>query len=89
MRNYYTVKDGVKTFSSGPYDPFTINRHWNPGNPILLPTDYFQDDSSHVYGLHITWMKSVRGVITNSSIYGSITATSEVQQTVSFEKMEY
>jgi len=88
-RNYYGLVDGVKTFSGGPYDPSSLLQPWHPNKSITLSTNYFKADSTTVYGLYLSWIKSVKGKITNPFIYGTIKAKCEVNQAVTLEKIEY
>jgi len=88
-RNYYGLVDSVKTFSGGPNDPSSLLQPWYPNKSITVPVNYFKADSTIVYGLYLSWIKSVKGKITNPSIYGAIKAKCEVNQAVTLEKIEF
>jgi hypothetical protein len=81
--------DSVKTFSGGPNDPSSLLQHWYPNKSMTVAASYFRADSTTVYGLHMSWIKSRKGKITNPFIYGTIQAKCEVTQAVVLEKIEF
>jgi hypothetical protein len=87
-RNYYSLVDGVQSFSGGEYDLTAINRHLNKTQPIQLFTDYFHADSATVYGLHLSWIKNSKGKITNQYIHGTIDAIGKMEQDILLEKID-